>query len=88
VTIVTERAKQELQKALSAHITGYTVFRMIPSSRRRFELVLDREREGDQVVECEGHRVLLLGSGVSEALEGWTIDCKETTEELRLVISK
>ena len=84
---VTERAKQELKKALSAHPSGYAAFRMVLSGQRKFDLALDREREGDQVVEHEGCKVLLVSGEIRDALEGSSIDCRETAEGPCLVIS-
>ena len=49
--------------------------------------MLDIEKEGNQVVEHEGSKVLLVGQELTEVLERVTIDCQETDERARLVIS-
>ena len=86
---VTERAKQQLKQILSNSVGEPDVaLRMSPSGPGEFGLALDKEKEGDQVVEHEGSRVLLVGSEVADLLEGWTIDCRETAEGPLLVFSK
>jgi Fe-S cluster assembly iron-binding protein IscA len=51
-------------------------------------MVLDRETEGDQVVESEGVKILLLGTEIAQALEGMVIDYQETPEGASFTISK
>jgi Fe-S cluster assembly iron-binding protein IscA len=87
---VTERAKEELKKALeSANISEPEVgLRLAPTAPGQFGLVADGEREGDQVIEYEGSKVLLVGSELAEPLDGVTIDCQDTPEGARLVMSK
>jgi len=60
--------------------------RLVVSEPQAFSLLLDKEQEGDQVVEHEGAKVLLVGQELSQALEGVTVDCQETTEGTRLTI--
>jgi len=86
---VTESAKQTLRKVLAS--TGVEDpemgLRMNILGLGEYNLVPDAEREGDQVVEHEGRKVLLIGDKISQALDGRTIDCDETAREPRLVIS-
>ena len=84
---VTEVARQDLKAALPVRSSGYVAFRLIPTGRHRFGLALDREREGDQVVEQGGRKVLLLGREVGDAIEGCTIDCRKSAQGPSLVIS-
>ena len=88
MVIVTEGAKQELRRVLaSANVDDPEVgLRLVASAPRAFSLALDKEHEGDQVVEHEGAKVLLVGQELSQALEGVTIDCQETSEGTRLTI--
>lgn len=46
----------------------------------------DTEQEDDQVVEHDGHPVLVLDREIVDALAGWTIDVEETEEGPRLVL--
>ena len=49
--------------------------------------MLDREAEGDQVVEHEGVKVLLVDSDLAPVVDGKTLDVEDTAEGPRLVIS-
>jgi len=52
-------------------------------------LVLDKEKEGDQVVETEeGTKILLIGPDLVSALEGFVVDYQETPEGADFTISK
>jgi len=86
---VTENAKQELKKTLLAHTDDPTIgLRLSRKQPGQFDLELDSEAEGDQVVEYEGLKVLLIGPGVAEALGERTIDVQDTPNGTKLVISK
>ncbi|MFQ5924614.1 MAG: HesB/IscA family protein [Dehalococcoidia bacterium] len=89
---VTATAKEKLKEALQVQATDPEVaIRIIasPSDPNRLELVLDNEREGDQVVESEGGiKVLLVGPDIAPTLEGMVIDHQETPEGAGFTISK
>lgn len=86
---VTDRAKEELRKALTAgHSEPGVGLRLDASAPGQFGLTPDRGREGDQVVEHEGAPVLFISEEISTALDGATIDCHDTPEGRQLVISK
>jgi Fe-S cluster assembly iron-binding protein IscA len=85
---VTEQAKQEIRKALTAEgfddpEIGLRISRLESGD---YTLTPDSEKEGDLVVEHEGSKVMLLDEGVSQALEGKTIDRDEASDSPRLVI--
>jgi len=84
---VTEVAREDLKVALPVRSSGYVAFRLLLTGRYGFCLALDREREGDQVVEQGGRKVLLLGREVGDAIEGCTIDCRKSAHGPCLVIS-
>ena len=90
MVVVTEAAKQELGRMLvSASADDPEVgIRLALGASGEFSLMLDKESEGDQVVEHEGAKVLLVGKELGEVLEGVTIDSQESPEGQRLVISK
>ena len=48
----------------------------------QFDVIADKERDGDQVVEHDGDTVLLIGSELSNDLEGATIDCPHCLSSL------
>jgi len=57
---VTERAKEQLKTMLIASQAGPDEgLRLLPSLGGRFVLAIGTELSGDQVVEYEGHKVLL-----------------------------
>jgi len=84
---VTERAKEELKEILLAGSRG-------PEDRLRLALagpghvgvVLDREREGDQVVEYKGSKVLVVEARLAEALDPATLDFRDDEEGPHLFI--
>jgi Fe-S cluster assembly iron-binding protein IscA len=85
--MVTESAKEALKKALSASTEdSEVVLRLTPAEVGRYDLVLDHEREGDQVVEHLGAKVLLIEQQVSEALDKLTLDYRQAGATMCLVI--
>lgn len=86
---VTEIAKQELYRTLaSGGIPNSEVgFRLEVQALGEYSLVPDFEKEGDQVVEHKGSKVLLVSKELSQALEGTTIDCTETATGMQFIIS-
>ena len=89
---VTVNAKEKLKEALQEQTADPEVaIRIIPSPSmpNRLELVLDKEKEGDQVVESEeGTKVLLIGDDLAPALEGMIIDYQETPQGAGFTMSK
>jgi Fe-S cluster assembly iron-binding protein IscA len=84
---VTERAKQELGSILaSANADAPHGLRLVRNPIGKFDLLVSQEQEGDQVVEHEGSKVLLVEHGLAQALEGLTIDCQENAGVPRLII--
>lgn len=49
-----------------------------PSIPNQIQMVLDKEKEGDQIVASEGVKILLLDPEIAQALEGMVIDYEET----------
>ena len=90
MVMVTERAKEELGNILaSAGASDPEVgLRLTPTAPGQFSLTTDNEREADQVVEHGGSKVLLIGTELTESLEGVTIDCQDSPEGPRLVMTK
>lgn len=86
---VTESAKQLLKETLQAHTDDpETSIRLSMKEEGQFGMVLDGESEGDQVVEHEGAKVLLVAPGLATTLEGSTLDVQDTAEGPKLFISK
>jgi Fe-S cluster assembly iron-binding protein IscA len=89
---VTTTAKEKFKEALETKTTDPEIaIRIVssPSQPNRLELVLDKEKEGDQVVEAkEGRKILLIGPDLISALEEMVVDYRETPEGARFTISK
>jgi Fe-S cluster assembly iron-binding protein IscA len=92
VLTVTTTAKEKFREALQTATTDPEVAMRItlsPSKPNRLSLVLDKEKEGDQVVRTEeGRKVLLVGADLGPALDEVVIDYKETTEGTGFTIEK
>lgn len=87
---VTKLAMEKLEETLKelAADPDYAV-RLIPSSSEpnQLDLIVDTEREDDQVVMSEaGIKLLFIGSDVSEALEGMILDYDESEDEAGFVV--
>lgn len=61
--------------------------RLIHAGSGRLAIVVDAEKEGDQVVEHEGVMVLLVGEELTDVVDGLFLDCQDTSEGLQLTIS-
>lgn len=86
---VTESAKQLLKETLQEHSDDpETGVRLSVNEGGQFGIVLDNEAEGDQIVEHEGAKVLLIAPGLATALERNTLDVQDTDEGPKLVITK
>jgi Fe-S cluster assembly iron-binding protein IscA len=89
---VTTAAKEKFKEALETQRTEPEIaIRVVMSSSKpnQLELVLDKEKEGDQVVRTEeGRKVLLIGADLTPALEDVVIDYKATPEGTGFTISK
>ena len=86
---VTEGARQHLKETLLAFTDDREMgLRFIVTESSGFGLALDKEREGDQIVEHEGLKVLLIGLETGATVEGTTIDVRDADEGLQLVISR
>ena len=62
--------------------------RLIRNDEGQLGLGIDVEQEGDNVVEFEGTKVLLVEEGLAVSLVGLTMDVEETAEGPKLVLNK
>jgi len=82
---VTERAKEELKRKLSAKVDNPEAsLRLTASGPDKFSLDTDLEVPGDQVVKHKGSKVLLVEKELANSLEGHTL----AFEDKKLVIVK
>jgi len=88
---VTALAGGKMKEAIQAKTTDPEMsFRLIPhpSKPNQWKMVLDKEKEGDQVVESEGVKILFLSPEVVPMLEGMVIDYQETPQGGGFTMSK
>jgi Fe-S cluster assembly iron-binding protein IscA len=86
---VTEGAKQLLKETLREHSDDpETGIRLSVNEGGQFGIALDTESEGDQVVEHDGDKVLLVAPELSTVLEGKTLDVRDTEEGKELFLSE
>ena len=86
---VTERAKQELKRVLSDKVDDpQAVLRLTATGEGKLGLGIDIESPGDEVVEHEGSKVLLVEKGLASSLQGLTLDVQDTAEGPQLAIFK
>lgn len=86
---VTTRAKEALaQMRTSANVSDPAVgLRLEEAAEGRFGLFPDHEKPGDQIVEHENAKVLLIDDELAEVLAGARIDAQTTDRGLQLVIA-
>lgn len=86
---VTENAKQLLKETLLAHTDDpESGLRLTLDPPGRLGLVLSTEGYGDQVVEHEGAKVLLVAPELAPVVDGITLDVQDTADGPKLVITK
>ncbi|MFQ5997140.1 MAG: hypothetical protein ACE5KP_05900 [Dehalococcoidales bacterium] len=84
---VTERARQELKRILTASVDNwYARLRLIPRGEGRIGLGIDIEMPGDEVVEYEGSGLLVVEHELAASLEGVILDVEDNGEGAQLVI--
>ena len=77
---VTERAKEELKAILVNVGADLDEGLRLQPTTDGFALTLDSELSGDQVVEYEGFKVLLVGIEYSSMFDEATVDCHDTED--------
>jgi len=85
---VTDSAKQLLKETLLAYSDDpETGLRLSLKPPGQLGVGLDSEEEGDQVVEYEGAKVLLVAANLDAVVDGKTLNVEDTAEGPKLVIS-
>jgi len=80
---VTAQAAEKLKEALLSKTADPEVgFRLItsPLKSNQLKMTLDTAKEGDQVMEKDGIKILILAPEIVAALEGMVMDYQETDE--------
>ena len=86
---VTERAKRELRDMLFDKVDmPQARLRLTSGDGDQIGLGIDIELPGDNVVEYQGSRVLVVESGLASRLEGIILDVDDTPQGPRLVLDE
>lgn len=86
---VTESAKGLLKEILMAHSDAPEMgVRLVLEPPGELGLVLGKEEPGDQVVEHQGSKVLLVASELASRLDEITLDVEDTADGPKLVVQK
>jgi len=84
---VTERAKEELREILANNVDHPDAcLRLRVNDQGQLGLGVDIEKPGDEIVEYEGSKLLLVEQGLADNLEGIAIDVEDSNEGSQLVI--
>jgi Fe-S cluster assembly iron-binding protein IscA len=86
-TTAKEKLREELLKVREED--NESLIRIAPSSSSpaKIGFVLDREKEGDNVIkDNEGQKLLLINTDLARDLKGMILDFQETDEGLRYTI--
>jgi len=85
---VTEPAKEELKNILSEKNDSETrtYLRLTQTAPGQFDLISDKEQEGDHVIEHQGSKVLVIGTELVAILDGLTIDCEDSPQGPNLIM--
>ena len=86
---ITERAKQELRKLLSKKVDWpKACLRLVDRGQGKLGLGIDIEARGDQIIEYEGVKVLMVEPELASNLKEVTLDVDDTPNGPELVISE
>jgi Fe-S cluster assembly iron-binding protein IscA len=84
---VTERAKKELREILTNNVDHpEACLRLRVNDQGQLGLGIDIEMPGDEIVEYEGSKLLLVEQGLANNLENIAIDVEDSNEGSQLVI--
>lgn len=86
---IRKSAARHLRRLLACRAQGPNqCLRLVPGPAGQAGLVLDRAREGDEVIEVDGAPVLLLDAALVPIVRGATLDCEATPEGSQLTLVK
>ena len=85
---VTERAKKLLKSILLTKVDNHFAFlRLTSPGKGQLGLGIDIEQPGDEAVEYEGDKLLLIERNLADSLHGIVLDIDDTPEGPELVIA-
>ena len=84
---VTERAKEKLKSILLSKVDNpQAALRLTATGQGQLGLMVDVETPGDEVVEHQGSKVLLIEKELATRLEGTTLDVEDTPDGPELAV--
>jgi Fe-S cluster assembly iron-binding protein IscA len=84
---ITEHAKEELNRLLIAKVDWPgALLRLLDRGKGKLGLGIDIQKPGDEVIEYEGKRLLLVEATLAANLEDITLDVDNTPDGTELVI--
>jgi Fe-S cluster assembly iron-binding protein IscA len=83
---VSEKAAELLFASLQASRKEESEVLRLIQTREGLGLAIDKEGEGDQVVQHDNNKVLVIQPEISQALDGATLDAVETPDGQRLTL--
>ena len=86
---VTEQAKQELKRLLSQKVDWPgACLRLMDRGQGKLGIGIDIELPGDQIVEYQGIKVLIIEPELAANIKGITLDVNNTPQGAELVIDE
>jgi len=86
---VTDDAKVELKNILISNSQDSDDgLRILIDTSGKPSIMIDKEQAGDEVVEHDGHKILIAQKELSSILDGYIVDCWDTENGKQLTISK
>ena len=84
---VTDRAKAELKNILTSHVDyPLACLRITTNEQGQIGLSIDVEMPGDEVVEYQGSKLLVIKQEIASELEDVIIDVEDKDDGKQLVI--
>ena len=84
---VSEPARQILKNLLDINAqNSEDCLRITRTEDSELTLMIDREKEGDNIVEQEGSKVLLVDSPLAAEMKDITLDVRESPEGINFVL--
>ncbi|MBN1375785.1 MAG: hypothetical protein JXA01_06495 [Dehalococcoidia bacterium] len=86
---ITDDAKKELKKMLSENAPDPSVLlRLAANEQGQLGLVMDKQMEGDSVLEYEGTKLMVIEDQLAVHLEGISLEVENTPEGPSLMLTQ
>jgi Fe-S cluster assembly iron-binding protein IscA len=89
MVMITNKAREELKNLLLLHTEDMeTGIRLVCGSLGQFGLKLSKPEDGDDVVQDQGLRILMVGSNFKDVLNAVTLDVEYSNGKREFVMAK